>query len=110
MATVTLSYYVQRGLIRPSVLSDKVEAVILDHGEQELLGLTLVSDTTIEPDAADTVPGTTLVRTLVLEQTAQGALDIPGEANLIAATAHLYEGVLAACLPGIVSAGEPVVS
>lgn len=100
---VTLDYYVPRGLLRGSVLADRVEAVTLDRGERELLGLDLTSDTT-------STEGNYVIRTLVLQQTEQGSLDIPGESNLIAATRGLYAGALACALPACVEAATPVVS
>jgi len=47
MATVTLAYAIRVGLARASALLARVQAIVLNTGELDLLGMDVVSDVTV---------------------------------------------------------------
>lgn len=102
MATVTLSYTILVGLQSAANLLAKVQAIVLDTGETELLGMDVVSDDSV-------VEGCDIVRTVVLETNAQGDELFPTPDAIADATRQLWRSRLNLLLPGIVTAAEPVV-
>jgi len=110
MATVTLVYAIRLGLARASALLSRVSAIVLDTGELELLGMTIMSDTTVvvvDPDCAEPAR---LERTVVLSTTAQGDALFPSADAIQDATRQLWRSRLNILVPGIVTAAEPVVT
>lgn len=110
MATVTLTYAIQIGLARASALLARVSAIVLDTGETDLLGMEIITDTTVvvvDPEC-DAPP--TLQRTVVLETNAQGDALFPTADSLADATRNLWRARLDVLVPGLVTAAEPVVT
>ncbi len=103
MATVTLSYRVSVGLQSAANLLAKVDAIVLNTGELDLLGMTIVSDESIVTDCF-------IERTVVLETNAQGDALFPTADALQDATRQLWRSRLNLLVPGIVAADEPVVT
>jgi hypothetical protein len=103
MATVTLSYHVSLGLQLAANLLAKVQAIVLNTGELDLLGMTVASDTSAVEDCD-------IVRTVVLETNAQGDELFPSDDALQDATRQLWRSRLNLLIPGIVTADEPVVT
>jgi hypothetical protein len=100
---VTLSYHVSVGLQLAANLLAKVQAIVLNTGELDLLGMSIVSDVTAVEDCD-------IVRTVVLETNAQGDELFPSVDALQDATRQLWRSRLNLLVPGIVTADEPVVT
>lgn len=111
MSTVTLTYVIRVGLARASALLARVQAIVLNTGELDLLGMTVVSDTTVVVSTApECAEPPFLERTVVLETTAQGDELFPTPDALMDATRQLWRARLNLLVPGIVTAAEPVVT
>jgi hypothetical protein len=111
MATVTLDYFIRFGLAKASSLLSRVEAIVLNTGELDLLGMSIVSDTTVVVSTApECAEPAFLQRTVVLETNAQGDALFPDADALQDATRQLWRSRLNLLVPGVVTADEPVVT
>lgn len=102
MATITLVYRIDVGNQSPAALFATVRDVDVDPN-LEMLSMTKTSDLTIVAP-----PG--LVRTIELTTNPTSDAMFPTDENKIAATRGMCTNVLAAQVPAIVTADEPVVS
>ena len=111
MATVTLTYMIRVGLARASALLARVSAIVLNTGELSLLGMDVVSDTTVVvATAPDCAEAPFLQRTVVLETNAQGDSLFLNADAIADATRLLWRARLNLLVPGVVTATEPVVT
>lgn len=110
MATVTLVYIVRVGLARASSLLARVSSIVLNTGELDLLGMSVVSDDTAVVTDAECDEPPFLQRTIVLGTSAQGDQLFPSADALADATRNLWRARLNLLVPGVVTAAEPVVS
>jgi len=110
MATVTLAYAIRVGLARASALLARVQAIVLNTGELDLLGMDVVSDVTVvvvDPQCAE---APFLERTVVLQTNAQGDELFPNTDAIMDATRQLWRARLNLLVPAVVTAAEPVVT
>jgi hypothetical protein len=98
----TLSYEIRIGLQDATAAALRVRAIQLDLGELDLLGLAVVSDTTIASGPH------TVERSVELETLPGSPLVTADE--LIQATRSLLRGRLNLLSPGWVVAAEPVIT
>lgn len=111
MATVTLTYAIRLGLARASSLLARVSDIVLDTGETELLGMDVVSDTTVVVGTAPECAESPFIeRTVVLQTNAQGDALFPTADAIMDATRNLWRARLNLLVPGVVTAAEPVVT
>lgn len=103
MAMITLAYTVPQGLRPLPSLNAQVAAVSLFKGELSMIGATVFSDATVSGVGQ-------VVRTIVLQTTADGDVRFPTAAAKRFATRNLYRASLELGTPAqVVSAAEPVV-
>jgi hypothetical protein len=110
MVMVTLRYSVSLGLQAAANLLAKVQSVVLNTGELDLLGMTVSSDVSAVVTDPDCDPLPFIQRTVVLETNAQGDELFPTADALMDATRQLWRSRLNLLVPGIVTADEPVVT
>ena len=110
MATVTLAYAIRLGLAQASSLLARVQAIVLNTGELDLLGMVIVSDVTVivvDPQCGEPP---FLERTVVLQTNAQGDSLFPTADAIMDATRQLWRARLNLLVPAVVTAAEPVVT
>jgi hypothetical protein len=110
MATVTLVYDIRVGLARASSLLAHASSIVLNTGELDLLGMSIVSDDTVVVTDAECDETPFLRRTIVLATNAQGDQLFPSADAIQDATRVLWRARLNLLVPGVVTAAEPVVS
>lgn len=105
MATITLDYFVEPGLMPLAAAGvAKVQNALMNQsGELDLLGMSISSDVA-------SVVGTQIRRRVVLATNADGDARFPTSQDLIDATTNLWTSTLSKSIPGVVSAAAPVVT
>ncbi len=102
MAQITLVYRISVGNQKPSDFQVRVESVPLTY-ELEILFMNKISDVTVVA-----APG--LIRTVVLETTAEADNQYPTDALKKDVTRNLWTNNLQQQIPAAVTADEPVVA
>lgn len=103
MAMITLAYTVPQGLRPLASLNAQVAAVDVFHGELDMIGATVFSDATVSGVGQ-------VVRTIVLQTTAEGDARFPTSDAKKFATRSLYGASLGLGIPArTVASAEPVV-
>jgi hypothetical protein len=103
MAMITLAYTVPQGLRPLASLNAQIAAVDVFHGELDLIGATVFSDATVSGVGQ-------VVRTIVLQTTADGDARFPTSVAKRFATRGLYGASIALGTPSrTIASAEPVV-
>lgn len=100
---IVLTYTIETGMQDPDVVAPRVAAIALNRGELDLIGASVVGDTT-------SVSADAVTRSIALAFTAAGEALFPTNAQKIAVTRGLWRGVLNLRVPGQVAESVEAVS